>query len=91
MTTRIKNSARRVHYGFILIYYNIYKEVRSAVLECSTLREALEIATARGIAFKDVIAAYNIGKLTTLYKNDIKALYSKATSKKGKHNAEETV
>lgn len=91
MTKTIKNSTRRVHYGFILIYYNSYGEERSIVLECTTLREALEIATARGISFKDIIAAYNVGKLATLYKKDVKVLYSKTTSKKGKASAEETV
>lgn len=71
-------------YGFVLIYRNSYNEIRSMVLDVSTLREAFDVVNARGISLKDIIAISKIAKLEMQYKKDYKDLTKNFGLEKGK-------
>ena len=77
--------------GFVLIYFNSYGEVRSMVLDASTLRDAIDIAIARGITRKDIIAISKINRLEVMYKKDLKELTKNFGYDKGKGSHGKTV
>lgn len=73
--------------GFCIVYRTVNNDLRSMLIDCVSLKEALEIVTARGIPLKDLGAAVSIGKMASIYKEDIKRItYGNKNYKRKKNN-----